>query len=82
MKNLLITLIGFFLFGCTAEREVQIVEHHLTLVKIDTIQRAFTYNELKLTWWDEEHVPYKQFIPFHEKHFFKEGDTKTLFLRY
>jgi hypothetical protein len=64
------------------EREVQIREYRLTLHQIDTIQRAFTYNELKLTWWDEEHVPYKQFIPFRDSLKYKIGDTKSLFLRF
>jgi hypothetical protein len=82
MKKLFKILILCVFAGCTVEREVQIREYRLTLQRIDTIQRAFTYNELKLTWWDEEHVPYKQFIPFHDGHSFKVGDSKILFLRY
>lgn len=63
MKKLLpFALAGFFIIGCTQEREIQMSITNVQLVKIDTIQR-FDAPEQLLTWRSDDHVNYITFEP-------------------
>ena len=51
------------LCSCTFERDIQVTPMDVQLVKIDTVRRQSTRDELLLTWRGEDNVQFISFQP-------------------
>lgn len=78
MKTILVVALATTLFGCYADKELELQTVNVQLVKIDTVYRH-PANEQVLTWKSEDNVRYISYEPIEKS--FVVGSRFTVMMR-